>query len=62
MGFDKTRFARLSLDLTPRDKERLDRFCRILGIRKSAYLREILREKMRADERAKRFINRKRSG
>jgi hypothetical protein len=62
MPFDKTRFARLSLDLTPRDKERLDRFCRIMDLHKSAYLRAALREKMREDQRRGALRNRKRSG
>lgn len=59
MGWDKFRFARVSVDLTFKAKQRLERFCRILKASQAAYIRAALREKMRQDQRASRLRNAK---
>lgn len=59
VGFDKTRFGRVSVDLSRAAKARLDKFCRTFRMAKAKYIRAALREKMRADQRAGRLRNRK---
>ena len=61
VGFDKTRFGRVSVDLSRAAKARLDKFCRIFRMAKAGYIRAALREKMKKDQRAGRLRNRKRS-